>query len=353
MRSRTLRRDVALPSICLLALLAGRAAALTQTYCSSQNTGSGNLQDTYMYQSNGHCYDECKSSYAYAIVQGESCWCSNYAPADQVDISNCDTTCPGYGYEDCGSTSDSLYGYLKLPNAASGTQGASSAAATSTTQAATSTVSTLPAPPSSTLSHISTPTSSLRSTIPHESETATPVTQVTLITVSGSIVTQTVTTTPNIGEGANSGVTSKKSVSGGAIAGAVIGGIAGAGLIGALIFWLLLRHRRQKEQTVENGSEHGGTPQRNVSTLSRTGLLRGAAEKDYFPTLPPLTTRNSAHLADSVSPGSERRNSIPLFHDQRLNPTPFMDLPNGSHSSIITIEDNRDYTRTLNVSSRN
>lgn len=133
-------------------------SALTQTYCSSQNTGSDNLQgmlprlvhvasdntnivlDTYTFQSNGHCHDECNSDYAYAIVQGKNCWCSNYAPADQQDVSNCDTVCPGYGYESCGNSDDNLYGYIKLDLAASGTKGASTASSTST-KSPTSTVS--------------------------------------------------------------------------------------------------------------------------------------------------------------------------------------------------------------------
>ncbi|KAF4544702.1 hypothetical protein BFW01_g8821 [Lasiodiplodia theobromae] len=371
--------------------LINRVNALTQTYCSSQNTGSGNLQDTYIYQSNGHCHDECVDDYAFAIVQGKQCWCSNYAPSDQQDVSNCDTTCPGYGYEDCGNTDDDLYGYIKLDLAASGTQGASSAASTSTkaststssapapssvettirvpdtetvvqtvTQSASVVVSTvLPKTSSTSKSESSTSssaatTSSSSSSSSEESSssstrTSSQVTQVTVVTVGGSVVTQTVTSAPS-SEDSSSSASGGSRVSGGQIAGAVVGGLAGLALIAGGIVFFLMRMRRKQDQAshdAENGSP--STPQRNVSTLSRTGLLR-SGEKDYTATLPPInTTRQSSDPSDTITPSSERRNSRPLFHDQRLNPQPFMNLDNGSHASIVSIEDNRDYTRTLNV----
>ncbi|KKY23359.1 putative wsc4-like protein [Diplodia seriata] len=62
-----------------------------------------------------------------------------------------------------------------------------------------------------------------------------------------------------------------------------------------------------------------------------------------------MRPRQSSDPSDAMTPNSERRNSRPLFYDQRLNPQPFMNLDNGSHGSIVSIEDNRDYTRTLNV----
>ncbi|KAF4313193.1 hypothetical protein GTA08_BOTSDO00544 [Botryosphaeria dothidea] len=371
-------------------------SALTQTYCSSQNTGSDNLQDTYTFQSNGHCHDECNSDYAYAIVQGKNCWCSNYAPADQQDVSNCDTVCPGYGYESCGNSDDNLYGYIKLDLAASGTKGVSTASSTSTksptstssaampssaqattkdpdtatvvqtvTQSASvvvsyitakaSTSSTSTSSSESSTSSSAAATTSSSSTSSEEStssstKTSTPTTQVTVVTVGGSVVTQTVTSVPATAE-SDSG-SKRSSASGGQIAGAVIGGLAGLALIAGGVVWFLLRMRRKQEQEgrdAEGGSAGGVTPQRNVSTLSRTGLLR-SGEKDYTATLPPInTTRHSSDPSDTITPISERRNSRPLFHDQRLNPQPFMNLDNGSHASIVSIEDNRDYTRTLNV----
>lgn len=147
-------------------------------------------------------------------------------------------------------------------------------------------------------------------------------------------------------------MTSKKGSNTGTIVGAVVGAVGGLALVGGLVFFLLRRRRQQKEDAA--AMEAGGSkdrPTRNASTLSKAGLLRG--EKDYPPVAIPVTKRHSSNGTDGISPisiNSERRYSKPMFYDQRLNPSALMDLDNGSHTSIATIEDNRDYTRTLNVS---
>jgi len=142
----------------------------------------------------------------------------------------------------------------------------------------------------------------------------------------------------------------KSSTSGGAIAGIVIGSLVGAVLIAAALFWFFFYRKRQVDKT--NDSEAAANPpQRNTSTMSKTGLLK--TEKPAYPPVITNIRRSSTHALDQTdsisSPSSDRRNSRPLFYDQRLNPSALMDLDNGSHASIITIEDNRDYTRTLNI----
>ncbi|KAK8202241.1 hypothetical protein M8818_005768 [Zalaria obscura] len=135
MRSpKTLPHRTALLTLLLAALLClPYADALSQSYCSSENTGSGYDVDYDIYQSNGACHDTCVDNYAFAIVQYQNCWCSNYAPADTVDVSECNTDCPGYPDEQCGNSDQDLFGYIKLDRAASGTAGGSSSAASSTT----------------------------------------------------------------------------------------------------------------------------------------------------------------------------------------------------------------------------
>jgi cell wall integrity and stress response component len=87
---------------------------------------------TSTYQSNGLCYDHCEGDgYAFAIVQGSDCWCSNYVPGTTVDTSNCDTDCPGYPDDKCGNTDSNLYGYMTAGNKPSGTTGASTVSTTS------------------------------------------------------------------------------------------------------------------------------------------------------------------------------------------------------------------------------
>lgn len=95
------------------------------------------------YNSNGACQTAC-SGFAFAVVQAQNCWCSNYVPADITSTSSCSQACPGYPYENCGSASSGLFGYVALGRAPSGTVGASTS--TSTTPTSTSTPTSTPTP---------------------------------------------------------------------------------------------------------------------------------------------------------------------------------------------------------------
>ena len=77
------------------------------------------------FQSLGNCSGQCRGKAAFAIVQGNSCWCSDYAPADTVPVSGCSDDCPGYPYESCGSSGEGLYGYFRLDGDIKGTMGPS------------------------------------------------------------------------------------------------------------------------------------------------------------------------------------------------------------------------------------
>ncbi|KAF7192679.1 Cell wall integrity and stress response component 4 [Pseudocercospora fuligena] len=120
--------------VALLGVASRAADDLSQSYCSSQNTADDSTFVSNIYQSNGACYDTCKGSYAFAVVQYQSCWCSNDIPADQEDVGSCNQDCPGYPAEKCGNQGSGLYGYVPLPNAPSGTAGASSASSTTSSQ---------------------------------------------------------------------------------------------------------------------------------------------------------------------------------------------------------------------------
>lgn len=93
-----------------------------------------------LYQSNGFCFDTCKADFAFAIVQHQQCWCSDYAPEDTTDVSACNDPCPGYPLEKCGSLSDGLFGYIALsrhPSGTSSTVSSSFSSSTLTTEATT------------------------------------------------------------------------------------------------------------------------------------------------------------------------------------------------------------------------
>ena len=82
------------------------------------------------FQSNGHCQDTCKFQYAYAILQGNNCWCSNFAPFTQVDVGQCNVDCPGFPSEKCGNQALGLYGYYQLTIQPSGTIGGPASSST-------------------------------------------------------------------------------------------------------------------------------------------------------------------------------------------------------------------------------
>lgn len=92
--------------------------------------------DSSIYQSDGLCYDTCIDDYAFAIVQGQDCWCSDYVPGTTTSTSDCNNPCPGYPDDSCGG--DDTFGYMALTKSPSGTKGATSASSTSTSTSTSS-----------------------------------------------------------------------------------------------------------------------------------------------------------------------------------------------------------------------
>ena len=114
----------AVGSLAVLALIS-RADALSTQYCSNANTADDGPFYS-IYNSMGSCSTQCQSDYAFAVVQGKNCWCSNYIPADQASTSNCQVQCPGYPDDVCGNPDRGMFGYIPLGNPPLGTAGASS-----------------------------------------------------------------------------------------------------------------------------------------------------------------------------------------------------------------------------------
>jgi hypothetical protein len=168
---------------------------------------------------------------------------------------------------------------------------------------------------------------------------------VQIITVSGQVTTVTIEPSASA-TGAPAAPQPKKKAPVGAIAGGVIGGaLFLAAIIGA-VFILLRRRRRQQDiETNEFGV------QRHTSTMSRSGLIRSEKTPQYPPNIVTNVNRHS-RMMDSESPGSgsDRRHSRPFIFDQRLNPSAIMTMDNVSRSSFVSLDDSRDYGRTLNVS---
>ncbi|KAJ4294190.1 hypothetical protein N0V90_007880 [Kalmusia sp. IMI 367209] len=312
------------------------------SYCSSQNTGSTSAF-YWGWQSNGKCHDHCKEegNYAFAVIQDKECWCSDYIPQEQADISECSETCPGFPTEKCGKQGQ-YYIYVELDGTPSGTAAASSPSSTKSQSQSQSQSSK----PSSTL-QTSTSTAEETSQAPSPARTS-----IQTVTEGGAVVTKTLITTPT-----NTALTettgSKSTTNTGAIVGGVVGGIGILAAVAGGVLFFLWRRRKQQQQQSDQGGE-GGEPgvHRYASTMSKAGLLRGEKEPQ-FP--PPIATsfnkRQSRPMdQDSISPisASDRRNSS-FRIDQRLNPSTLFAFDNSSTASVGSLDDSRDYHRTLNV----
>ena len=206
--------------------------------------------------------------------------------------------------------------------------------------------------PSSSAAPTTLQTSASSSAAPTSTAVQQPSTEIQILTVSGNPVTKTVVYTPTTIPSETQNQNQKKSSSTGAIVGGVVGGI---GLIAAIIggvFFVLWRRRRQQQGEGDGGTTQSGV-QRNTSTMSKAGLLGPSEKVSQYP--PKITTnlyRNSRMMdSESISPvsGSDRRHSRPYIFDQRLNPSAIMNLDNTSRGSFVSMDDARDYGRTLNV----
>ena len=120
------------------------------------------------------------------------------------------------------------------------------------------------------------------------------------------------------------------------------------GVVAAAIWFMLRRRRRTDAITVGSNADEdfgsaGGQPymvDRRKSNLTLTTNLGG------------LTRGNSNEKPGSLenTPATiSRRTSIPLVHDQRLNPAALWhpSHENGSHVSVGSFRDDRDYSRPV------
>ncbi|KAE8349967.1 hypothetical protein BDV28DRAFT_50411 [Aspergillus coremiiformis] len=301
-------------ALLLLALCAWQVSASSDiTYCSTVNTGASNAANISVYQSNGLCTDHCNSDYAFGILQGKSCWCSNIAPnkATNLGTSKCDTGCPGYPDDSCGSVSDGVFVYLQMNlHSPSGTATVSSSQSTSTTQS-------------------STKSSDSSSKTTETSPTTTTASQV-VETVAGEVKTVTVAN-PKPTSSSNTDVPQKESggskLSGGAIAGVVIGAICGLAIIIAVIVLLFLSKRHSRSTSPSPSVQNELLDGRN-SKGSQMSFTKGLYSDSHSHTL---------------SSGSSR---LPKFTDTRLK-TDTVLYPNGRRDSEVSLQDNEDYSRPV------
>ncbi|KAJ5672914.1 Carbohydrate-binding WSC subgroup [Penicillium longicatenatum] len=276
-----------------LALLPRTLATSTLAYCSTENTGSSGNSSTSTYQSNGLCEGTC-ADYAFGILQGKVCWCSNVVPASdtQEKATKCDTGCPGYPSDSCGSAAKGVYAYVAIDGNSP----------TSTASGSDSTSST-----SSTSGSTTTTAASVAYTTSSNGEVKT-------ITVSGSSATSGA-------DGSTVATTSDKSsgLSGGSIAGIVVGVIGGLALVGALVF-LVFFYRKRARSSSPVPSQDMADRSSQSSSWSR-GVFPGGA-------------------------GGSDLGRKATFTDNRMKTNTAI-YPNGARDSSVSLQDNEDYSRPV------
>ncbi|KAG6021526.1 hypothetical protein E4U40_005216 [Claviceps sp. LM458 group G5] len=308
---------MAAPGIGGILLMAAAWSGLTDAIdvdiCASFNTASMG-RNVSIFQTNGLCHDYCNpDSYAYAITQSNSCWCSNYTPDKSTQLSSgkCNLGCPGYPDEKCGGPG--VFGYVVLPGGLpSGTKGPSIApSSTESSSSSSSEVDT------------TTPTTSTTSTTTMRASSVE-----TVVVADGTIKTVTVVPTgtgsqsPSINQGATVEESGLKT---GAVVGIVVGVVGGVLILAAVTIFFYFRHKKQQQQ---NGYQDDPSIRGSSSGM----MGSGRAEMSRAPT----------------SPGSTGNRSSLLPVDPRMDPfQQSLYVRSGSRESVGTLRDDHDYSRRI------
>ncbi|KAI5868548.1 hypothetical protein GGS23DRAFT_36000 [Durotheca rogersii] len=266
-------------------------------------TTPGNLS---IYQSDGLCRDFCVGESAFAIVQFNQCWCSDYEPDSStlVDVTDCDANCPGYPSDKCGA--DGLWGYMSLDRRPVGTTSIGSQTTTTAPPDSTPTASSTLAGTISTVT-----TGGIRETI---------------------TIIPTVTDSPSAepSDNSNEPVPSQQGLSTAGAVGIAVGvfGAVAIGVAVGVFYWLRRRRQQQEGGMADLPGSHRG---------SSAGMMGT-----------PTTAMASVWDGDSGTNG--RRNSRFMPHDPRMDPYAaniYSRFENKSHESVNTLQDNHDYSRKV------
>lgn len=305
-------------SLILAALLWAVAIAkpsIPMDFCASINTASMSANHS-IYQSDGLCYGFCLRQYALAVVQEDSCWCSNYVPdkSTQVSTDKCNFPCPGFPDDVCGG--NEVFGYMLLQKSPSGTLAAG------------------------------TPVSATNSP-PTVGKTVGPDPTVSTVTADGTVKTVTIVPTIVISSSPNSAAISSGSGSGlstGAAVGIAVGVIISAATVVAGVACFFIKRKRKQREEAEGGL--GASSQRgSASGMMGTPKTGEISENRY---VLGADGRNMAEAWESSTRGKRRSALMPV--DPRLDPFAkgiYNRTENKSHDSVASLRDDHDYSRRI------
>ncbi|KAI5856309.1 hypothetical protein BZA05DRAFT_441988 [Tricharina praecox] len=360
---------VLLSAVLALSNLIVPATARTIAYCSSVNTGSDYDSVISEFQSHGLCYDNCNTgTYAFAIVQGSYCWCSNYVPGTDESVSDCSQDCPGYPDDKCGDTQANLYGYMTLSNKPSGTKGAETTVSTTSTIPKTTsptipkTSTIIQVGPITTLfittSATTTKTATTSTTQASTLTTKTTSSKTTSTSASGVTVTvggTTIVSTPTASPTPNDSTSSKDSnffSNAGRAAGLIIGIIlALAFIVGGVLFWRRRRQQQHAELYGGPGSPAGGIPPGGAGVFGGIGAKTRTRSMSTLGLVGEKGMHSPTGAATTASPATAGETTPGTVYDQRLDPSSlfmrFDHQTGSSRMSVRSLRDDTDYTRRV------
>ncbi|KAG5422094.1 hypothetical protein I9W82_001187 [Candida metapsilosis] len=327
-----------------------------QVGCYSKIPSDGDSQGDYAWQSSGYCSTVGCPDSQYIAIKEKECICLSSLPSssDKVDDSSCSISCPGYGQEMCGGSTDYSIFVGKGNNGedtSSDSESATASESASTSASASPSLSATEASESSstndsgsskTTSASRTSSSSSSSSnnnkhspsviiitstsdgsdgsVIYETITQSPSTTTAATATATAIATATETETGTSSsssssssddskESGGSANTHKKSSNAGAIAGGVVGGVVGAIVVAGLAFFLVRRYRSENDDdddydeegfyneksTFNGGGSGGGTISRGI------GSHKGSSRKKASPLDMPMINPFHHPEDDSVS----------------------------------------------------
>lgn len=308
----------------LLTMVVATSAAFELYGCFPEDLVQLLFQDDYLYQSSGHCEDECSDSRYIGLISGLKCYCgdSGVSSDDEVSSLNCDTPCQGFPDENCGGSGYFLVyinsAVAESSSSSSESSSSSSESSSETSSSSSSASTTESSSESSSTSESDNSSSSTDSSSSHsksQSETSTSSSSekessstifVSTTTGSSGAIETTVTETRSSSQTSSGSKDddekdskSSSGLSGGAIAGIVIGSVAGVGLIAGLALFFCWYKRRHDDDDDDDD---------NTTNFNETKGFQTVVPPNVAPN--PFVTKNSTIKSKHGKKSSLNNNSF-------------------------------------------